>query len=147
MEPHRGSAGKAKRGVMPPSPLRDALQMLHFYLLFNERCGLDVNSVLSSIREELGVSPRLALAEAMRMGLVEEDPESPGGAFVRRGPRVEEALRRIYDGEPPTKESLLAEERAWGEYFDARRARLEAIREAARPREGNTASSLPAWVP
>jgi len=39
------------------------------------------------------------------------------------------------------------EARAWQEYFDARRARLKAIREAARPREENTASSLPAWVP
>jgi len=132
---------------MPPSELRDALQMIHFYLLFNERYGLDVNSVLSSIREELGVSPRLALAEAMRMGLVEEDPESPGGAFVRRGPRVEDALRRIYDGEPPTRESLLAEERAWEDYFAARDARLAAIREAAWPKEENTASSLPAWMP
>jgi len=81
------------------------------------------------------------------MGLVEEDPEFPEGAFIRRGPRSGEALRRIYDGEPPTRESLLAEERAWRRYFAARRARLEAIREAARPREGNTASSLPAWVP
>jgi len=132
---------------MPPSELRNALQMIHFYLLFNERYGLDVNSVLSSIREELDVSPRLALAEAMRMGLVEEDPEFPGGAFVRRGPRVEEALRRIYDGEPPTRESIMSEARAWQEYFDARRARLKAIREAARPKEENTASSLPAWMP
>jgi len=120
--------------------------MIHFYLLFNED-GMRVSSLLSSIREELDVSPRLALAEAMRIGLVEEDPEFPEGAFVRRGPSVEEALRRIYDGEPPTKESLLAEERAWGRYFDAKDARLRAIREAARPKEHNTASSLPAWVP
>jgi len=144
MEPHEGSAGPA-REKMPPSELRDALQMIHFYLLFNED-GMKVSSVLSSIREELDVSPRLALAEAMRMGLVEEDPEFPEGAFVRRGPRVEEALRRIYDGEPPTRESIMAEARAWQEYFDARRARLKAIREVARPKE-NTASSLPAWVP
>jgi len=131
---------------MPPSELRNALQMLHFYLLFNED-GMKVSSMLSSIREELDVSPRLALAEAMRMGLVEEDPEFPEGAFIRRGPRVEEALRRIYDGEPPTRESLLAEARAWRRYFAARRARLKALREAARPREENTADSLPAWVP
>jgi len=89
----------------------------------------------------------LALAEAMRMGLVEEDPESPGGAFIRRGPRSGEALRRIYDGEPPTMESAMAGARAWDEYLDACRASLEAIREAARPRGENTAGSLPARVP
>jgi len=120
--------------------------MIHFYLLFNED-GMRVSSLLSSIREELDVSPRLALAEAMRIGLVEEDPEFPEGAFVRRGPSVEEALRRIYDGEPPTKESIMSEARAWQEYFDARDARLAALREAARPREENTARSLPAWMP
>jgi len=135
------------KGKLPPSELRDALQMIHVGLLFNERFGMDVNSVLSSIREELDVSPRLALAEAMRMGLVEEDPEFPEGAFIRRGPRSGEALRRIYDGKPPTRESIMSEARAWQKYFDARDARLAALREAARPREENTASSLPAWVP
>jgi len=132
---------------MPPSTLRNALQMIHVGLLFNERFGMDVNSVLASIREELPISPRLALAEAMRMGLVEEDPESRERGFIRRGPRSGEALRRIYDGEPPTRESLMAEARAWQKYFDARDARLAALREAARPTEENTASSLPAWMP
>jgi len=145
MEPHRGSAGKAKRGVMPPSPLRNALQLLHFHLLFNEG-GLMTYPAISSIRGELGISGRGALAEAMRLGLVEEHPEFPEGSFVRRGPRSGEALRRIYDGEPPTRESLLAEERAWEEHFAAQDARLAAIREAARPKEENTASSLPAWM-
>jgi len=60
MEPHKGSAGPA-REKMPPSPLRDALQMLHFHLLFHED-GMKVSSMLSSMREELGASPRLALA-------------------------------------------------------------------------------------
>jgi len=81
------------------------------------------------------------------MGLVEGDPEFPEGAFIRRGPRSGEALRLIYDGEPPTRESIMAEARAWDEHLDARRARLKALREAARPREENTAGSLPAWVP
>jgi len=131
---------------MPPSPLRDALQLLHFHLLFHEKYGIKVSSALASIREELDVSPRRALAEAMRLGLVEENPEFAGGAFVRRGPRSGDALRRIYDGEPPTMESLLAEERAWDRHFAAQDARLAAIREAARPTEANTAASLPAWM-
>jgi len=83
----------------------------------------------------------------MRLGLVEEDPEFAGGCFVRRGPRSGEALRRIYDGEPPTRESLLARARAWDRHFAAQDARLAAIREAARPKEENTAGSLPAWMP
>jgi len=140
-------AGTAATGKLPPSPLRDALQLLHFHLLFHEKDGIKVSAALASIREELDVSPRLALAEAMRIGLVEEDPEFPEGAFIRRGPRSGEALRRIYDGEPPTMESLLAEERAWDRHFAAQDARLAAIREAARPTEANTAGSLPAWVP
>jgi len=132
---------------MPPSELRDALQLLHYHLLFNEEHGIKVSSALSSIREELDVSPRLALAEAVRLGLVEEYADFLERSCIRRGPRSAEALRRIYEGEPPTMESLLARERAWGRHFDAKDARLAAIREAARPTEANTASSLPAWVP
>jgi len=142
-----GQGREAEPGKMPPSELRNALQMLHFHLLFNEKYGIKVSSALASIREELDVSPRLALSEAMRMGLVEEDPESPGGAFVRRGPRSDEVLRRIYDDEPPTRESLLARARAWDRHFAAQDARLAAIREAARPTEANTVGSLPAWMP
>jgi len=133
--------------VMPPSPLRDALQLLHFHLLFNERDGIMASAALASMREELDVSPRLALSEVMRLGLVEENPEFAGGSHVRRGPRSDEVLRRIYDGEPPTRESLLARACAWDAHFAAQDARLAAIREAARPREENTASSLPAWMP
>jgi len=147
MARHEDRAGPApKRGVMPPSPLRDALQLLHFHLLFHED-GIMAYPAISSIREELGISGRGALAEAMRLGLVEEHPEFPEGSFVRRGPRSAEVLRRIYDGEPPTRESLLARARAWDRHFAAQDARLAAIREAARPTEANTASSLPAWVP
>ena len=82
------------------------------------------------------------------MGLVETHTDFFGDTTVRRGPRSDEVLRRVYgrDG-PPTRESLLAKERAWREYFAARAARLEAIRESARPKEHNTASSLSAWMP
>jgi len=132
---------------MPPSPLRDALQLLHFHLLFHEEDGIDVASALASIREEIGAGARGALGEAVRLGLVERHSDMLGRACIRRGPRSGEALRRIYGGEPPTRESVMSEARAWQKYFDARDARLAAIREAARPKEGNTASSLPAWMP
>ena len=134
-------------GMMPPSQLRDAFELLHVDLLFNEN-GIRVSSALGSIAEELEISPRLALEEAVRMGLVERHRDILERECVRRGPRSDEVLRRVYgrDG-PPTRESLLAGARAWREYFAARAARLEAIRESARPKEHNTASSLPAWMP
>ena len=134
-------------GMMPPSQLRDAFELLHVDLLFNEN-GIRVSSALGSIAEELEISPRLALEEAVRMGLVERHRDILERECVRRGPRSDEVLRRVYgrDG-PPTRESIMAEARAWREYFAARAARLEAIRESARPKEHNTASSLPAWMP
>ena len=134
-------------GMMPPSQLRDAFELLHVDLLFNEN-GIRVSSALRSIAEELEISPRLALEEAVRMGLVETHTDFFGDTTVRRGPRSDEVLRSVYGREgPPTMESLLAKERAWDAYFAARAARLEAIRESARPKEHNTASSLPAWMP
>ena len=135
-------------GMMPPSQLRSAFQMLHVDLLFNDKDGIDVSSALGSIAEKLEISPRLALEEAVRIGLVERHRDILERECVRRGPRSDEVLRRIYgrDG-PPTRESIMAEARAWREYFAARAARLEAIRESARPKEHNTASSLPAWMP
>ena len=134
-------------GMMPPSQLRDAFELLHYHLLFHEN-GIRVSSALGSIAEELEISPRLALEEAVRMGLVERHTDFFGDTTVRRGPRSDEVLRRVYgrDG-PPTRESLLAGARAWRKFFAARAARLEAIRESARPKEHNTASSLPAWMP
>ena len=134
------------QGMVPPSPLRNALQMLHTHLLFNEEEGIEVSTALSSIREKLDVSPHFALGEAVRLGLVEEYTDF-GRLCVRRGPRSDEALRRIYGGEPPTREGIMARARAWDEYFDAKNARLGAIREFARPKEHNTAASLPAWMP
>ncbi|MDD9809981.1 MAG: hypothetical protein OXU25_09250 [Thaumarchaeota archaeon] len=133
--------------MMPPSQLRSAFQILHFHLLFHED-GIRVSSALRSIDDELEISPRLALEEAVRIGLVERHRDILERECVRRGPRSDEVLRRIYgrDG-PPTRESIMAEARAWEEYFAARAARLEAIRESARPKEHNTASSLPAWMP
>ena len=134
-------------GMMPPSQLRSAFRRLHVDLLFNEG-GIRVSSALGSIAEELEISPRLALEEAVRAGLVETHTDFFGESLVRLGPRSDEVLRRIYGKKgPPTRESLLARERAWREFFAARAARLEAIRESARPKEHNTASSLPAWVP
>jgi len=132
---------------MPPSQLRSAFQLLHYHLLFHEN-GIRVSSALGSIGEKLEISPRLALEEAVRIGLVERHRDILEHECVRRGPRSDEVLRRIYgrDG-PPTRESIMAEARAWREYFAARAARLEAIRESARPKEHNTASSLPAWMP
>ncbi|MDD9826711.1 MAG: hypothetical protein OXU86_08100 [Thaumarchaeota archaeon] len=133
--------------MMPPSQLRSAFQILHYHLLFHED-GIRVSSALRSIDDELEISPRLALEEAVRIGLVERHRDILERECVRRGPRSDEVLRRIYgrDG-PPTRESIMAEARAWREYFAARAARLEAIRESARPKEHNTASSLPAWMP
>ena len=133
---------------MQPSQLRSAFRLIHVGLLFHEKRGMDVGSVLSMIGEKLEISPRLALGEAVRMGLVERHRDILERECVRRGPRSDEVLRRIYgrDG-PPTLESLLAKERAWEEYFAARAARLEAIRESARPKEHNTAPSLLAWMP
>jgi len=147
--PAQGARGEAAAatGKMPPSELRNALQLIHFHLLFNEKYGIMVSSALASIREELDVSPRLALKEALRAGLAERHRDALGRPTIRRGPRSGDALRRIYDGEPPTRESLLARARAWDAHFAAQDARLAAIREAARPREENTASSLPAWMP
>ena len=134
-------------GMVPPSQLRSAFKILHFHLLFHED-GIRVSSALRSIDDELEISPRLALEEAVRIGLVERHRDILERECVRRGPRSDEVLRRIYgrDG-PPTRESIMAEARAWEEYFAARAARLEAIRESARPKEHNTASSLPAWMP
>ncbi|RNJ72696.1 MAG: hypothetical protein EB832_03240 [Thaumarchaeota archaeon S14] len=127
--------------------VRDAFELLHVDLLFNEG-GIRVSSALGSIGEKLEISPRLALEKAVRSGLVERHRDILEHECVRRGPRSDEVLRSIYgrDG-PPTRESLLAEASAWEEFFAARAARLEAIRESARPKEHNTASSLPAWMP
>ena len=138
---------KQEPGMMPPSQLRDAFELLHYHLLFHEN-GIRVSSALRSISEELEIRPRLALEEAVRMGFVETHTDFFGDTTVRRGPRSDEVLRRVYgrDG-PPTRESIMAEARAWREYFAARAARLEAIRESARPKEHNTVSSLPAWMP
>ncbi|RNJ74702.1 MAG: hypothetical protein EB833_00220, partial [Thaumarchaeota archaeon S13] len=47
-------------GMMPPSQLRSAFQLLHFHLLFNDKDGIDVSSALLSISEKLEISPRLA---------------------------------------------------------------------------------------
>jgi len=132
---------------MPPSSLRNALQLLHVHLLFNEEDGIEVGSALSSIHDKLDVSPTRALREALRAGLLEEHTDFLGRACVRRGPRSDEVLRRVYDGEPPTRKSLMAHSRAWDEYLGARRARLDAIREAARPTARNTVATLPAWAP
>ena len=133
--------------MMQPSQLRSAFKILHLHLLFHED-GIRVSSALGSLGEKLEISPRLALEEAVRMGLVETHTDFFGDTTVRRGPRSDEVLRSVYGREgPPTMESLLAKERAWDAYFAARAARLEAIRESARPKEHNTASSLPAWMP
>jgi len=134
---------------MPDSPLREAFELLHYHLLHNGEFGVRVSSARLSIGEEIDIDPDYAIAEAVRTGLVEEyaDPNWPN-RILRRGPRNAEMLRHIYGrGGPPTVESLLAEDRAWSEYERRADERLRAIREAARPKEHNTAASLPAWVP
>jgi len=143
-EPGQGRGGAP--GRVPPSELRDALQLIHVGLLFNERFGMDANSALVHTRKA-GDQP------APRAGGGHAHGPRRGGPGVSRArpcpPRP--AQRRCpaphIRRRAPTRESLLAEERAWQEYFAARDARLAAIREAARPTEANTAGSLPAWVP
>jgi len=68
--------------------------------------------------------------------------------IIRRGPRNAEMLRRIYgrDG-PPTLEGIMAAESASLKRRELEKARLKGLREAGRPKEHNTAASLPAWVP
>ena len=133
---------------MPPSPLKEAYELIHFYILHNED-GVDVNTVRLSMEEKIQIDPDRAISEAIRTGLVEEhaDPVTTE-KFLRRGPRNSEMLRRVYGRDnPPTLESIRAATRARHEEWNAIEARLEAIREAGRPKEPNTANSLPAWMP
>jgi len=133
---------------MPDSPLREAFELLHYYLLHNEEFGVRVSVARMSIGEEVEIDPDYAIGEAVRTGLVMVDEDFLLRRILRRGPRNAEMLRRIYGSDgPPTVESLLAEERAWSEYERKAKERLRAIREAARPKERNTVASLPAWVP
>lgn len=133
---------------MPPSPLKEAFELIHFYLLHSEE-GVEVNTVRLSIWEQIAIDPDRAIGEAVRTGLVEKYSEPvTTQEMIRRGPRSAEMLRWIYGRDnPPTLESIMAEERAWLEFERKRTERLEAIREASRPRERNTLASLPPWVP
>lgn len=145
------SAGQNRAGPrkMPSSPLREAFEIISHLLLYNEEFGVRVNAARLSIEEEVEIDPDYAIAEAVRTGLVEEyvDPNWPI-RILRRGPRNAEMLRWIYGrGGPPTMERIIAAERASRKRREAEEARLEAIREAGRPRERNTVASLPAWVP
>lgn len=133
---------------MPPSPLKEAFELIHFYLLHSEE-GVEVNTVRLSIWEQIAIDPDRAIGEAVRTGLVEMYPEPvTTQEMIRRGSRSAEMLRWIYGRDnPPTLESIMAGERAWLEFERKRAERLEAIREAGRPKGHNTLASLPAWVP
>jgi len=134
---------------MPDSPLREAFEIISHSLLHNEEFGVRVTAMRLAIEEEVEIDPDHAIAEAVRTGLVEMrmDPDIPVW-FLHRGPRNAEMLRHIYgrDG-PPTMERIIAAERASLKRREAEEARLEALREAGRPKERNTVASLPAWVP
>jgi len=146
--PARGSDRRGPGG-MPDSPLREAFELISHYLLNNEEFGVRATAMRLAIEEEVEIDPDYAIAEAVRTGLIKvhTDPDVLT-RIIRRGPRNAEMLRHIYGrGGPPTVESLLAEDRAWSEYERRADERLRAIREAARPKEHNTAASLPAWVP
>jgi len=169
--PTRGSDRRGSGG-MPPSPLKEAFELIHFYLLFSEE-GVEASTVRLSILEQIDIDPDFAVGEAVRTGLVEAHAEPvTTRKILRRGPRSAEMLRRVYGSltgdarhaawasrsaemlrrvygrdNPPTLEGIIAAERAARERGEAEFARLEALREAARPKEHNTAASLPAWVP
>jgi len=133
---------------MPPSPLKEAFELIHFYLLFSEE-GVEASTVRLSILEQIDIDPDFAVGEAVRTGLVEAHAEPvTTRKILRRGPRSAEMLRRVYGRDnPPTLEGIIAAERAARERGEAEFARLEALREAARPKERDTVASLPAWVP
>jgi len=133
---------------MPPSPLKEAFELIHFYLLHNES-GIGVNTVRLSILEQIGIDPDRAIGKAVLTGLVEKYSEPVTSRdMIRRGPRSSEMLRWVYGRDnPPTLESIRAEELAWHEFERSEEERLEALREAARPKERDTVASLPAWVP
>jgi len=136
-------------GEMPDSPLRYAFELIHFYLLHNGEEGIEVNVARLSIGEEFEIDPDYAIKEAVRTGLVEEYKDNvTRQRFIRRGPRNAEMLRRIYGRDsPPTAESIRADVQKRRERREADEARLEAIREAGRPKGHNTADELPAWMP
>lgn len=144
----RGQKRRPELGHMPDSPLREAFELMHHYLLHNEEFGVRVTAARLSIEEEIEIDPDHAIGEAVRTGLVRIGEDFLGRKVLRRGPRSAEALGRVYGREgPPTLESIRAEERAWLEFERRGAERLKALREAGRPREHNTAASLPAWVP
>jgi len=133
---------------MPDSPLREAFELLHHYLLHNEKFGVRVSVARMSIGEGVEIDPDYAIGEAVRTGLVMVDEDFLLRRILRRGPRNAEMLRRIYGSDgPPTLESISAGARERRRGRKAVEARLRAIREAARPKERNTVASLPAWVP
>jgi len=132
---------------MPPSPLREAFELIHFYLLHGEE-GVEANAVRLSILEQIDIDPDFAMGEAVRTGLVEAHTEPvTTRKILRRGPRSAEMLRLVYGRDnPPTLESIRAATHARHAAWDAMDARLEALREAGRPKERNTVTSLPAWL-
>lgn len=134
---------------MPDSPLREAFELISFYLLNNGEEGIGEDTAMLSIAEQVGIDPDCAISEAVRTGLVEAYSEPvTSRRMIRRGPCSAEMLKRIYgrDG-PPTVESIRADVRERRKRREAEEARLEAIREAGRPRGRNTLASLPAWAP
>jgi len=134
---------------MPDSPLREAFELISHYLLNNEEFGVRATAMRLAIEEEVEIDPDYAIAEAVRTGLIKvhTDPDVLT-RIIRRGPRNAEMLRRIYgrDG-PPTLEGIMAAESASLKRRELEKARLKGLREAGRPKEHNTAASLPAWVP
>lgn len=138
--------GEAER--MPPSPLKDAFEIISHCLLYNEEFGVRVTAARLSIEEQVEIDPDHAIGEAVRTGLVRMGEDFLGRKVLRRGPRNAEVLGRMYGREgPPTVESIRADLREQRRARGAMEARRRALREAGRPREHNTAASLPAWVP
>ena len=133
---------------MPDSPLKEVYELIHFYLMYSKE-GVEVNTVRLSIWEQIDIDPDRAIGEAIRTGFVEEYAEPfTMRRIIRRGPRNAEMLRQVYGRDsPPTLESISADASASRKRREVDVARLEAIREAGRPKGHNTAGSLPAWMP
>ena len=145
----QGQGAHLEQDEMPDSPLRYAFELIHFYLLHNGEEGIEVNVARLSIGEEFEIDPDYAIKEAVRTGLVEEYKDNvTRQRFIRRGPRNAEMLRQVYGRDSPTTlESISADASASRKRREVDVARLEAIREAGRPKGHNTAGSLPAWMP
>jgi len=144
---HEQKPGMGQDG-MPDSPLREAFELISRCLLHNEEFGVRVTAIERATGGEAENGPGFAIGKAVRTGLAMVDEDFLGRRMLRRGPRNAEMLRWVYGrDDPPTIESIRAAARERRRRREATRARLKALREAGRPKEHNTAASLPAWVP